>query len=251
MPTLDHDGVALHVLLQGAAGPWVVMSHGLFVGSIATWYFGAGPALAQDHRVAMWDLRAHGHSAAPPTGYDLATQTDDLRAVLDQLGIARATLVGHSYGALASLRLAIESPERVARLVIVEAPLPPGRVEELEVLRGRTAEDMVRSLPEGLQAVVGQGGRRARRLIAHLHRLVSATTLVEDLGAEPDFDDAELAGIGVPTLLVYGSRSSCLSAGHRLARTLPCARLVTLDAGHFLPVERGSELVDLLRGFLG
>ncbi|MGH7285457.1 MAG: alpha/beta fold hydrolase, partial [Polyangiaceae bacterium] len=54
------NGVALHVQRLGENGSPVVMLHGLFVGSMASWYFTAAPALAEKHRVLLYDLRGNG-----------------------------------------------------------------------------------------------------------------------------------------------------------------------------------------------
>src|SRR5262249_4217583 len=154
MPVVEKRGLSFHVQVVGS-GPPLVMLHGLIIGSMTTWYFSAAPRLARTHRVTLYDLRGHGRSARPPSGYDLATMADDLDALLD----GPATLVGHSWGALVALRLALRRPERVNRLVLVEAPLPPSRAagemaallqltpEQIGALALATGIDLLRFVP--------------------------------------------------------------------------------------------------------
>jgi pimeloyl-ACP methyl ester carboxylesterase len=249
-------GTSLHVQALGppqrdeAARPTVVMLHGLFVGTLATWYFTAAPSLARDRRVIAYDLRGHGKSERVRQGYDVATMAGDLAAVTDAMGAHSLDLVGHSYGALVALRFALDRPERVRRLVLIEAPLPPSRFRELDELTSRSPEDMLAALPEAMRGMLTSGGRRARRLLESFQFLASETTLLADLRREPDLADAELGRVRCPVLCVYGHRSSCRDVGDRLVRTIPGARLEVLSGGHFLPLEAPGPLTHLLAEFL-
>jgi pimeloyl-ACP methyl ester carboxylesterase len=215
MAFLDRSGVSLHVQELSSEGPPLVMLHGLLVGSMATWYFGAGPKHARRFHVVL-------------------------------AGSGSVSLVGHSYGALVALRYALAHPGRVRQLAIIDAPLPPSRVPDLEAFLSKSPEDMVTSLPPALAENIASGGRQGRRLLAQLQRLVQQSSLLADIAAEPDFTDEELARIDIPVLLVYGDRSGCRPAGERLARTLPKARLRILPGGHFLPSDQPALLANLL-----
>ena len=246
-------GTSLHVQALGpsdAPRATVVMLHGLFVGTLATWYFTAAPSLARDRRVIAYDLRGHGRSERARQGYDVATMAADLAAVTDALGSRPLDLVGHSYGALVALRFALDRPERVRRLVLIEAPLPPSRFRELDELTQRSPAEMLDTLPEAMRAMLISGGRRAHRLLESFQFLASETTLLADLRREPDIDDAELARVRCPVLCVYGERSSCRDVGDRLARAIPGATLRVLPGGHFLPLEVPALLTGLLAEFL-
>jgi len=127
MALVNAGDVSLNAVELGE-GPPVVMLHGLISGSSASWYFTCAPVLAKNHRVILYDLRGHGRSAPAAGGYDTATLAKDLENLLDAMGVDEpVSLVGHSYGALVAMRFALAHPERVNRLALVEAPLPPSR----------------------------------------------------------------------------------------------------------------------------
>jgi pimeloyl-ACP methyl ester carboxylesterase len=242
------------------------MLHGLLIGSLATWYFTAAPVLARTHCVFLYDLRGHGRSQSIPSGYDLDSMVVDLEALMAHFEGAQCgpiTLVGHSYGGLIALRFALRHPARVAQLALVEAPLPPSQLEDLGILTPRdvdlalerflsqTPQEMAATLPQATRRMLGNPTqRRGRRLLKSFLYLMTQTSLVEDLRAEPDITDGELAQLACPLLCVYGKDSVCLPAGERLARLLPRARHARIAGGHVLPVEAREELNRELEGFL-
>jgi pimeloyl-ACP methyl ester carboxylesterase len=251
VPQAVRNGVTLHVQELGA-GPPVVMLHGLLVGSMATWYFTTAPLLAQTHRVLLYDLRGHGLSERAKSGYDVETMRADLDAVVSGFTSDPVTLVGHSYGAVVALRFAMARPDRVAKLVLVEAPIPPSRLEELDSFLGKPPEAMAESLPDVLRDALGRQGRQARRFVDSLRFLTTETSLLDDLRGARDVDDSAIAAVECPVLCVYGASSSCLPVGRRIARLAPRARLVELEGGHFLPVEApaavGAAIAEFVRG---
>lgn len=80
--------------------------------------------LARDHTVVVPDLRGLGRSSKPSTGYDKKTQAADVAGVLDALKIDRADLVTHDIGNMVGYAFAIQHPERTARFVLIDAPVP-------------------------------------------------------------------------------------------------------------------------------
>jgi len=241
----------------------VVMLHGLLVGTLAAWYFTAAPALAAERRVRMFDLRGHGRTERVRSGYDVATMAADLGALVEGIGqgpVDRESceegggrgpvdLVGHSFGALVALRFALDHPEKVRRVVIVEAPLPPSRFDELETFAARSPAQMIDALPPDLKAFLAQGGRKAARLVESIRFLVEDTTLLASLRAEPDIPDEALARLDRPVLCVYGDRSSCREVGSRLARVIPGAKLVLLPGGHYLHLDATAPLTRAILEF--
>ncbi len=273
MSCVEANGLTFHVQELGQ-GPPVAMIHGMFLGNLASWYFSVAPILAGEHRVLMYDLRGHGRSERATTGYDLDTQAADLRALTARFDGQPLDLVGHSYGGLVALRFAVDHPERVRRLAIVEAPLPPQQIAEnravlglhpdmmLEVMdparlraaigaAGHDADELMgRLLPPGMKDTLLGSKRRLRNFFRGLHFLMTETTIGRDVEAERDFTSAELANLERPVLAVYGESSSCRPAGDRLAAELPQARLEIMPCGHYVLGERPLELAELIRGFL-
>src|SRR4051794_8200151 len=78
--------------------------------------------LATDHTVVTWDLRGHGDSEYPPdpAAYSVENSVGDLAALLDVADADRAVLLGHSLGGFLSLSFALEHPDRVGGLVLVD-----------------------------------------------------------------------------------------------------------------------------------
>jgi pimeloyl-ACP methyl ester carboxylesterase len=116
---IELAGTRLHVRERGREGaPAVVLLHG-FGGSLHTWE-GWAPGLAQTHRVVLVDLPGSGLSAPDPGGdYSDARSRQLLLALLERLGLARASFVGHSIGGRIAWGFAAQYPERVERLVLV------------------------------------------------------------------------------------------------------------------------------------
>lgn len=118
-------GVELDVEVTGPDdAPPVILLHG-FPESHRTWRHIA-PDLARDHRVVAPDQRGYARSSKPPAVADYAPEriVADLLALADALGIARFTLVGHDWGGAVAWMAALGRPDRVERLVIVNAPHP-------------------------------------------------------------------------------------------------------------------------------
>lgn len=112
---------------MGGAGHPVVLLHGILVSSWA-WRFNLGP-LSRDFRVMALCQKGHGWSGKGRDPYTFASLADFVLRFLDTLGIERADLVGNSLGGGVSLRLALDHPDRVRRLVLVNpaaVPFPVG-----------------------------------------------------------------------------------------------------------------------------
>lgn len=248
MPVVDRDGVGLHHVDLGEDGPRVVMLHGLLLGNVATWYFTAAPALAVGHRVRLYDLRGHGRSGRPATGYTIADHLGDLDVMA---GDGPVSLVGHSFGAVVALRWALANPGRVERLVLVDPPLPPTAPSEVSAFLQRPPEEMADALPEGLKAALIGGRRQAQKLVGGLLALVQGTSIVDDTLGTPAFIADELVALAVPTLVVTGSASSCAAGAAWLASSLADGRLVTLQGGHYLHVDAPDALTAAIVGFFG
>lgn len=223
-------------------GPRTVMLHGLLIGNLATWYFGPAQPLSRNREVVLYDLRGHGRSERPATGYDLVSMSEDLATLT---GDEPVDLVGHSFGGLIAMRYAIDHPGRVRRLVVIEAPLPPTAPDEIADFRDLPPEAALARLPENIQAAVAAGKRQAARWLSTVAGLARDTSLVADVAAIPAFTDAEIGALP-PTTLVYGTRSSTRESAFYLSHHAPSAALHWLDGTHWLPVEQPEALSRLI-----
>lgn len=126
MPLLTKPEVSLSYQLVGPElkkdVPPAVLIHGLGANQ-AFWFLGALRHLGHDRAHLIYDLRGHGASSMPEHGYDLVTMALDLLDLLDRLGIEKAHIVGHSFGARVALVFALRHPDRVESLTIADTQI--------------------------------------------------------------------------------------------------------------------------------
>jgi pimeloyl-ACP methyl ester carboxylesterase/ubiquinone/menaquinone biosynthesis C-methylase UbiE len=263
---------------QLGEGPDVVLSHGLGANQ-AFWYFRIAPRFADRYRVTLYDLRGHGNSERPPSGYTTRTLAEDLLALMDAQGVERAHLVGHSFGGAVSLHLAALHPERVRSLTLIDSRLhalqPFGSPEdqgywedqrERAVSRGHAPppgtprwllplfeelESLGAGMPPGSRPQQGIWDPK-RRSSQRWRALLETTSLLEDLHDVAGLTAEAIAAVSVPTLLVYGERSPLGKTCERLRALLPRVETRVVDgAGHFFPLARPDWVTDTVLTFLG
>ncbi len=208
-------------------------------------------ALGQLGRVIAFDGPGHGRSDPPPASA-LEDHADALGDALDALGVRRAVLVGHSWGALVALRFALRQPARAAGLVLVGAsaarePLHVRAEYELLVAAVRLIGVPRWFVRLRVGAIVY--GRRARRERPELVDALQAT-----MAAHPRAGflraalavvrrgsiERELAKVRTPTLVVCGREDRTMPPrrSEALWRGIAGARLAVVDCGHTPNVER-------------
>jgi haloacetate dehalogenase len=119
---IDTGEAAIHVE-HGGSGPPVLLLHG-FPETVAMWR-DIAPALADRFSVVCADLRGYGHSGCPPSAADHAPYSKralarDMVAVMTQLGFDRFSIVGHDRGGRVAYRAALDHPQRVERLAVLD-----------------------------------------------------------------------------------------------------------------------------------
>ena len=263
------NGINVHYWQVGD-GPSLVLIHGL-TGNLAVWHFTLVPRLRNDFTMLTYDLRGHGRSDMPATHYTTVDMADDLLGLMDHLGIDKAHLLGHSLGADIALQLALKHPDRVDKIVAIEAGLAalvelrknpdwPGWAEwgrALEQYAGVRApkekwNDVRYMLEQSLKAPIYFGpGRGLPRKGDKLLKLLDTTTLIDDYQDASGLTVEAIATIQHPVLLIYGSSSAYLGTYEVLLEALPNVRSVLLEnCAHFGALERPDDLVTAARPFL-
>ena len=237
-----------------ADSPTVVFVHGLGIDNMSSFYYTlANPAARAGADVILYDLRGHGDTERPPTGYSLEASVHDLTSLLDALGVTRPVhLVGNSFGGMVALALAMAHPARVASLLLIESLIEFAAVTEdweKQTARVLVAEGM--KLRRGLSDWRAQYGRKLHRFNTAIDALVHGTTLVADLRAQRPFLSADLRSVTCPVVAVYGENSDIIHQAYRLKHLLPnCNLTVVPNCSHFLVVEAPGVLRDLLLRWL-
>ena len=261
--TFTRETVALRVWEWPGDPPATLLLHG--IGNYARYWDFFADAVAGRLRLLAPDARGHGESGRPADGYAPDEFVADALAVLDALGIDRALVVGHSMGGTHAIRLASAHPERVERLVVVDAgpePMAEGadRARRLSLDRQERfeyADDALaylrRTSPGYSEEVYANRMRWLFRedagdVVWRSSREALASIMS---GAQrEDLWDA-LRAIRCPVLLVRGTRSNVLSTdvAQRMTETLADGRLLELDAGHNVALDRPKELADAVVAF--
>jgi pimeloyl-ACP methyl ester carboxylesterase len=249
-------GVRLHYQRLGDpdADVRVVFLHGLVMDNLASYYFTLANAAASHADVLLYDLRGHGRSERPTTGYALADMVEDLAALLDAtLGARAVHLVGNSFGGLLALAFARQFPERVAGVVLIDAHVGgDGFGEQMASTLALTGEERDRRIADSFQHWLGRHSSRKRtRLAESAQDLVTRTSLVADMRRTPPLGADDLAAIDAPVLALYGARSDILEASERALSTMPRATIrIVPGCTHSLLWEATDLVRDAVIDFL-
>jgi esterase len=239
-------------------GPPVVILHGLF-GSRRNWR-SIAQALSANHRVLCVDLRNHGASPWAAT-MSYAEMAADVRMLIQTEGLDRPVLIGHSMGGKTAMTLALESPESIGRLIVVDiAPVSYADrltpyVEAMQSINPRTTADRAEAM---------------RQMSAKIPDAAAVGFLLQNLVVRDDHFDwrLNLPAIGAavpalcafppelssrrfdgPALLIAGALSDYVSPSDRaaFAELFPQAQTVEIDgAGHWVHADRPAEFVAAL-----
>jgi aminoacrylate hydrolase len=248
--------------LTGSGEEVVLLSAGL--GGAAAFWAPQRAALEQRFRVLGFDQRGTGRNAEPlPEGYTIGHMADDVIQVMDAAGVARVHFLGHALGGLVGLDLARRFPERVGKLVLVNAWAKVDRHSErcfdirIGILHSQGPAAYVAAQPLFLHTApyMSANYEKISAEVAHgTAHFQGAENLLKRIGALRGFDArADLARITAPTL-VAASRDDLLvpyTASEALAAGLPHAELwITPEGGHAFSVEQPELFNPKLLDFL-
>lgn len=244
MPIEEANGLRFHT--QHLTGgdetghrPQVVMLHGLVIDNLSSWYYTLANPIAMTADVHLFDLRGHGRSEMPKTGYTVEDNVDDLVALLDLWGITEPVhLFGNSFGGVVSLALAHRHPERVASLFLIEAHFA---VEGWgEQMAGSLALAAFGLDEDAVQDWLAENAdRKLSRMAKRSERFLMETSLIDDLQAEQPI--TWLPEIACPTFAMYGAETDIMDRALELQAKVPgCELEIVPDCSHSLLTEQSA-----------
>jgi esterase len=251
----------LSTTTYGETGSPVVVLHGLF-GSKRNWMT-VGRRLAATHRVVAADLRNHG--ASPWTdSMSYPEMAADVYETIGALGLGPVALVGHSMGGKAAMLTALQHPEVVERLVVVDvAPVayPPAFTDYARAMRAARLDGVTRraEVEEQLVAAVPEPGTRAF-LLQNLvldddgarwkPNLAAIEAALPEISGWPGSSASSYEGA---VLFVYGGQSEYVRPEYRdeILRLFPKAGFADIpEAGHWVHAEALEAFLDTVGDFL-
>jgi pimeloyl-ACP methyl ester carboxylesterase len=272
MPRITAGGLEFYYQ-QAGAGPDVVLLHGVS-GNMAIWpLINLTRTLAADFRVTAYDLRGHGYSATPPTGYTSADMAADLVHLKEALGLGKFYVLGHSFGGVIALHAAVLYPDAITGLVLSDPYFPGLRHLEtamatwqgwrefqqqagragLEVSEeswfdvGKLFEQAAELTPERKALFLKELGPAALERLARL----AHTTCGEDVKAVAGLTAERIDSVRHPVVALYGERSPFLATCRYLEAHLPhCRAALVPGAEHRAHEENPAGYVALVHQHL-
>lgn len=271
-------GARIRIYTAGS-GPAVLLLHG-YPQTSAMWHLVA-PGLARDHTVVVADLRGYGDSTPPPgtaddhAAFSKRAMAADQVSVMARLGFDRFAVVGHDRGARCAYRLALDHPDAVSALAVLDI-LPTAEVfARVDAGFALSAwhwfflaappdlpERLINADPDafflrGTHSIWTAPARSAYRAAYRRRSVVHAMCQDYRAGATMDVADDEAdrgrRNISCPTLVLWGRRGPLGQVPDVLdvwRRWAPNSQGQALDCGHYLAEERPNETLAALRTFL-
>ena len=237
------NGLKMYYEIHGKGMPLVLLHGG--GSTIASNWSRILPELAKNYQVIAVELQAHGHTADIDRPLSFEQDADDVAALLKQLHIEKADIMGFSNGATTSLQIAIRHPKLVNKLVLASTlykreGMMPGFFEGME---HATFDQM----PQPLKDAYLKANPDPKGLDAMFHRDVARMVGFKDIS------DEQIKNIQAPALVINGD-AEVIKAEHALtlSRTLPHAQLAILPGGHgdyigeICAPDRNSKIPDLV-----
>jgi pimeloyl-ACP methyl ester carboxylesterase len=262
MPKAVVNGVGLHWELAGWSGPTMVLVHGAWVDRHNWDEF--VPYVQESYRVLTYDRRGHGDSERPGGQGRMRDDVADLAELLAHLGLAPAHVVGNSYGAMVSLRLAAEVPHVCLSVTAHEPPFlhlddqvrTDPRVEHIDRLQRATIDRIARGDVDAgirgfLETVVGPDAWVSAPEDVRRYLRAAAPSFIDDVNdPEPwTVDLAALERFPRPIILTQGEHSAEFYGVilDEIGRSVPGARRLAIEgAGHGPHWHRPADYAGLV-----
>jgi 3-oxoadipate enol-lactonase len=257
MAFIDTGKGKLHYQLEGNEGaPVLVLSNSL--GTTLDMWLPQMPTLLEHFRVLRYDTRGHGQSEVAPGPYTMALLGSDVLSLLDHLKIGRAHFCGLSMGGMTGIWLGIHAAQRIDRLVLCNTSAAIGVPEVWNTRIAKVRQDGVNSIlddvlsrwftPDFLAHAPTQVERvKAMLMSSPVEGYVANCAAVRDMDQR-----AELTKISAPTLVIGGKHDKATPPEHGelIARSIPGARYVELNAAHLSNWEMAQGFTNQVLDFL-
>jgi len=245
-------------------GPAILLLHGF--GAAIDWWDDVASSLALHHCVIRVDLIGHGGTAAPRGGYAIPQQAQLVAAVLDELGVAYITVIGHSMGGEVAVALAEIQPKRIARMILIDSPPTPETSFSImtkvylmpvigELLSHFQSDGAIR---KGLAQGFAPGFAIPEEFVSDLKRLTYSAfrkahreSIVYRTTRPPYERLAELKP-SPPLLVIFGSLDAIVPPEHaKLFERVPGAKVAMIEGvGHSPMVEAPLKTLKLIDTFI-
>ncbi|WP_048649284.1 3-oxoadipate enol-lactonase [Nitratireductor soli] len=252
------NGVVLHHEVRGPAdGPVLVFSNSL--GTDFRIWDAVAARLANNYRLVLYDKRGHGLSEATPQPYALTDHVDDLAALLDHLGVARAAIVGLSVGGMIAQGLAARRPDLVSALVLCDTAHKIGTDDLWNSRIEAVNTEGIAAIADGILQRWFTPAYRSPDNAGFIGYTAMLTRTPVDgyAGTCAALRDAELTeatrALTIPALCVVGDQDGSTPPDlvRELAALIDGARFEIIDdAGHLPCIEQPAKTAALIDAFL-
>lgn len=241
---VDLNGITMHYEERGSGEPLLLL-HGFGMCGRGDWGDHVDQ-LAKDYRVILPDLRGHGWSTNPSGKFTMRQSAEDIRALLDQLGLKNIRAMGISAGGMTLLHLAVKYPDRVGTMALIGATNQFGEQARRAIL-GETAALPPKEVQDMFNSCASRGAPQVGELMAQFRRFADSH---DDMNLTP----ANLATIKARTLIVHGDRDEFfpVEIPVELYRSIAGSQLWIVPKGDHVPIygPRTMEFLRITRQFL-
>jgi len=237
---VEHDSARIWYATYGSGPPAILLHGGL--GHSGNWGYQVPALVRNGYRAVLIDSRGHGRSTRDARPFTYELMASDVSAVMDELNLEKAALVGWSDGACTALILAAKAPTQVAGVFFFACNMDPSgtKVVEFTPTLQRCFSRHVKDYKE-LSATPDQ-----------FDQFSEAVGLMQR--TQPNYSADDLAQIRVPVAIVHSEHDEFIKREHAeyLARSIPNAEFIYLPGvSHFAPLQRPEQFNSAMLAFLG
>lgn len=241
---------------EGGSGTPLVLVHGL--GGRAEDWVNLMPGLVRDHHhVYALDLPGYGRSEWPRNAkYSIAEEAGDVKAFMNKMGLQQTDLAGWSMGGWVAMRVALDEPQRIRRLMIFDSAgltfgltwdpslFVPDTPEKLQTLDNLLMPNGAPPVPKFVQRAIFRFEKK--------HGWVVQRNM-DSMLTRDDLLDGKLGALKMPMLILWGRQDHLIpvSEGEAIHYYVPQSELQIFDGcGHLMPEQCAKQLAPVIKGFL-